>query len=94
MRKCGHIGDKLPVVVDHPQEGMKLTHVVWCKSPLDVVNFGWCYMNALTINVVVDCGLPDVFFSPMSFSLSLLSTASTFCKCSSSVVPVTKMSLR
>ena len=50
MHKCGQIGDKRSVVDDHSQERMELTHIAWCRDPLDGVNFGWCHMNALSIN--------------------------------------------
>ena len=52
MHICGQIGDKLFVVVDHPQEGTELTHIAWCWGSLDGVKFGWCYMNGLSINVL------------------------------------------
>ena len=40
MHKCGPIEDKLPIVLDHLQEGTELTRIAWCRGPLDGINFG------------------------------------------------------
>ena len=52
MHQYGQIGDKLPIVVDHLQEGTQLPHIARYWGLLDGIHLCWCYTNAMVPKVI------------------------------------------